>query len=463
MTKTFYPFLIIVLSIFILLCAPALFTEGMFMDGIMYAVVAKNLAHGEGSFWFLKFSDTYLTSFHEHPPLIFGLQSICFSLFGDSVFVERFFSFFTYIISGVVLIFILKEIMPTRYQSLAWFCLLLWIVMPLTYWGAVNNLLENGMLIFILLTVLFFIKSLSKKRILFLSLSSLMLFAAFLSKGFTGLFPLALPFFMWCFDKEYTIKKVVVDTALLLVFVLLFFALLFVFQDDSLPSLEAYLDTQVKYSLQNSVTVNSRFFIVQKLLTEVLISVGIVLLVFFFGRKNKTSSVDKKWMFIFLGLGLSAVLPIMISLKQNAHYLLCALPFFALTFTIFTAPYLLVLMEKIKWKTRNIYVFSIALFVLTCVVAYAQKGKYSRDEQLITDAKAIAQILPPHSICNAEKEDYENWAFQAYLYRYAAVSLKYPTSLDEKYFLGVAKVSKSPDGYIQLPISLGNRVIFQKK
>ena len=75
MTKTFSPFLIMVLSIFILLCAPALFTEGMFMDGLMYATVAKNLAHGEGSFWFLKFSDTYLTSFHEHPPLIFGLQS----------------------------------------------------------------------------------------------------------------------------------------------------------------------------------------------------------------------------------------------------------------------------------------------------------------------------------------------------------------------------------------------------
>ena len=105
MTKTFSPFLIMVLSIFILLCAPALFTEGMFMDGLMYATVAKNLAHGEGSFWFLKFSDTYLTSFHEHPPLIFGLQSLCFNLFGDSVLVERFFSFFTYIISGVFVIF----------------------------------------------------------------------------------------------------------------------------------------------------------------------------------------------------------------------------------------------------------------------------------------------------------------------------------------------------------------------
>ncbi len=373
MTKTFSPFLIMVLSIFILLCAPALFTEGMFMDGLMYATVAKNLAHGEGSFWFLKFSDTYLTSFHEHPPLIFGLQSLCFNLFGDSVLVERFFSFFTYIISGVFVMLIFKEITPTKIHSLSWLPLLLWIVMPLATWGAVNNMLENGMLVFILLSVLFFLKSLKKNRFLFLALSSLMLFAAFLSKGFTGLFSLSLPFWFWCFDKEYSFKKALIDTISLLVFLALFFLLLFALQKDSLASLQAYYDIQVVNSLKNVVTVNSRFFILGKLVTEVLISLGILLLIFLLGRKQKTLSIDLKGVLIFLAIGLSAVLPITLSLKQNAHYLLCALPFFAIAFGLLIAPYLLALTEKVKWNNRILFTVATLFFITAASIAYAQK------------------------------------------------------------------------------------------
>ncbi len=423
MTKTFYPFLIIVLSLFILMCAPTLFTEGMFMDGLMYAVVSKNLAHGEGSFWFLKFSDTYLTSFHEHPPLIFGLQSLCFNLFGDSIFVERFFSFFTYIFSGTVMIFILKEIMPSKYQSIAWFSLLLWIAMPLTSWGAVNNMLENGMLVFILLSVLFFIKSLSKNRITFLALSSLMLFFAFLSKGFTGLFPLAFPFAMWCFDKEYNVKKALIDTLLLLGFLMLFFLFLFLFQEDSLPSLKAYFDIQVKKSLQDIVTVDSRFFIVGKLFTELLISFVLLLLIFLLGRKQKTAAVDVKWFYILLTLGLCGVLPIMLSLKQNAHYLLCALPFFALAFTVLIATYLIPFVDKIHLKNKMLSYTSTLFFVIAALTAYTQKGEYSRDENTIHDVKEIVKILPPHTAIAVSKNDFSNWALQGYMYRYATISL----------------------------------------
>ena len=462
MTKTFYPFLIIVLSIFILLCAPALFSEGMFMDGLMYATVAKNLAHGEGSFWFLKFSDTFLTSFHEHPPLIFGLQSVCFRIFGDSFLVERFFSFFTYIISGVFVMLIFKEITPTKMYSLSWLPLLLWIVMPLATWGAVNNMLENGMLVFILLSVLFFLKSLKNNRFLFLALSSLMLFAAFLSKGFTGLFSLSLPFWFWCFDKEYSFKKALIDTISLLVFLALFFLLLFALQKDSLASLQAYYDIQVVNSLKNVVTVNSRFFILGKLVTEVLISLGILLLIFLLGRKQKTLSIDLKGVLIFLAIGSSAVLPITLSLKQNAHYLLCALPFFAIAFGLLIAPYLLVLREKVKWNNRILFTVAILFFITASSIAYAQKGKYCRDEKMIHDVEEIAKILPPHSVCNVEVNEFTNWALQAYMYRYASVNLSVDSTKYSKYKL-VKKGVEVPSEYIQIPISTWEYAFLMKK
>ncbi|MFZ9846811.1 MAG: ArnT family glycosyltransferase [Flavobacteriales bacterium] len=462
MTKSFYPFLIFVLSIFILMCAPSLFTEGMFMDGLMYATVAKNLAHGEGSFWFLKFSDTYLSSFHEHPPLIFGLQSICFRIFGDSVFVERFFSFFTYIASGALMILIFRKITVDKFHHLAWFPLLLWIAVPLVPWGAMNNMLENGMLVFILASVLFYLKSVSKYRILFLALSSFMLFAAFLSKGFTGLFPLSLPFWFWCFDKEYPFKKFVADSLFLLGFLFLFFAVLFLFQKDSLPSLQAYFDIQVKNSLQNVVTVNSRFYIVGRLITELLISLGVVVLIFLLGRKNRSVAMEYKWLYIFLALGLSGVLPIMLSLKQNAHYLLCAFPFFSITMAILVLPYLAILIDKIKWRSLTYYLATFSLFICALGIAFSQIENYSRDEGMIHDVKMIANELPPHTVIFVEGNEFSNWALQAYFYRYASLNLSLDGLKFPEYKL-IRKDSEIPQDYLEVPIPTKDYILLTKK
>jgi 4-amino-4-deoxy-L-arabinose transferase-like glycosyltransferase len=444
------------------MCAPSLFTEGMFMDGLIYATVAKNLAQGEGSFWFLKFSDTYLTSFHEHPPLIFGLQSICFSIFGDSIFVERFFSFFTYIISGALMVFIFREITSTKFHHLAWFPLLLWIAVPLVLWGAMNNMLENGMLVFILASVLFYLKSLSKSRFLFLVLSSFMLFAAFLSKGFTGLFPLSLPFWFWCFDKEYSFKKFATDTLFIIVFLLLFFALLFIFQKDSLPSLQAYFDIQVKNSLQNVVTVNSRFYIVGRLITELLIALGVALLIFLIGRKNKSIMLERKWFFVFLALGLSGVLPIMLSLKQNAHYLLCSFPFFAIALALIVLPYLALFIEKMKWSSRAFFIVAVLFFTSASLIAYSQKGKYSRDEKMINDVKQISKILPAHTVCVTGVNEFTNWALQAYMYRYGQLNLSLDNAKYSQYKL-VKMGDTIPSNYIKMPLSLEEFDLLRKK
>ncbi len=451
MTKSFFPFLIFVLSAFILMCAPSLFAEGMFMDGLMYATVAKNLAHGEGSFWFLKFSDTYLTSFHEHPPLIFGLQSLCFNIFGDSIFVERFFSFFTYLLNGFLMMLIFKQVTPVKLHHLAWLPLLLWILMPLVPWGAMNNMLENGMLIFILCSVLFYLKSLQSKKYFFLALSSFMLFLAFLSKGFTGLFSLSLPFWMWCFDNNFSFKQLLIEVLLLFVFLAAFFVILFVIQADSFDSLQAYYKIQVKASLQNVVNVDSRFFIVGRLITESLIALGISVLIFLFGRKYLSEKLEKKWFYFLLALGLSGVLPITLSLKQNAHYLLSALPFFALAFSVFTAPYLSVLLQKMKWNNKIANMVSISFLLVSLVISLSQKGNYCRDEKMLNDVKLISKVLSPHTTCAVKKEVFTNWVLQGYLYRYAMVNLSMDNVRYPKFIL-LEKEEVAPQGYYKLPL-----------
>jgi 4-amino-4-deoxy-L-arabinose transferase-like glycosyltransferase len=79
-------------AIALLLSAPLLLANGMFMDGCMYASIARNLAMGKGTLWNLCFSNTCMQEFHEHPPLVFWMQGALFYVLGDSIYVERLYS-----------------------------------------------------------------------------------------------------------------------------------------------------------------------------------------------------------------------------------------------------------------------------------------------------------------------------------------------------------------------------------
>ena len=74
------------------LTVPRLWQRGMFVDGMTYAVVARNMALGIGSIWAPSLSDTIYARFFEQPPLGMALQAIAFALVGDHFAVERVFS-----------------------------------------------------------------------------------------------------------------------------------------------------------------------------------------------------------------------------------------------------------------------------------------------------------------------------------------------------------------------------------
>ena len=72
------PLFVIVIGTFLTLCGAQLFSDGMFMDGLAYAALSKNMAIGYGSFWYPHLSDTLWNEFHEHPGLGLWLQSLFF-------------------------------------------------------------------------------------------------------------------------------------------------------------------------------------------------------------------------------------------------------------------------------------------------------------------------------------------------------------------------------------------------
>ena len=99
--KNWY-FITALAGLFLILAGVPLFSDGMFIDGLDNATIARNLAEGKGSFWQLQQTDT-LPTFYDHPPLSFGILALFYKMCGDSIYVERFYSLFAFIIASILM------------------------------------------------------------------------------------------------------------------------------------------------------------------------------------------------------------------------------------------------------------------------------------------------------------------------------------------------------------------------
>ena len=164
---------VFVAFLFLGIVSVELFSDGMFMDGLLYADISRNLAAGLGSFWKPHLTQTLFNEFYEHPPLAFGLQSLFFSLLGDSIYVERLYSFLTYLIVGYLIVVIWSKF--TGEKRTGWMPLFLWITTSGVAWAAANNMLENTMTVFVCCAVVFYLSSLTEKRFLWMALAGISL------------------------------------------------------------------------------------------------------------------------------------------------------------------------------------------------------------------------------------------------------------------------------------------------
>lgn len=132
----------------------------------------------------------------------------------------------------------------------AWIPLFLWIISCLVFWGATNNILENTMAVFIILSVFIYMKSLKSHHYLFCFLSGCMLFLAFLTKGFTGLYPLSFPFFYWLFIRKNKFKNCILDTFIMFLGLTIPALILFSSHETAYMSIVKYINKQVISSLK---------------------------------------------------------------------------------------------------------------------------------------------------------------------------------------------------------------------
>lgn len=419
------PFWLLLIGIVLILLSNSLLTEGMFLDGVTYACISRNMTIGLGSFWNPHYTQTIGNVFHSHPPLAFGLEALLFKVFGDHWWVEKLYSALTFLVLGILIAAIWKR--TTNRPRMAWLPLLFWSVMPIVSWIATNNMLENTMTVFVLLSVYLMIVSYQRNNKLWLFLGAFSLFLAFLSKGFTGLFPLVFPVLYCIFDDKRRWIQGPIDTLLLMVTLAVLSGVMFLAFPPSFSYLKDYINIQVIGGGLHEATISTRFYIVFRWLGQMiapLIIIAVVLILSKLKTKVFESPPDKAWFLIFLILGLTGVLPIMLSVKQSGYYMLAALPFFALACGHFTLSTVNILMQKItpnlrKWMTLG----ASGILLIGIVLNVIHIGKYGRDEVLIEDVKKRIAEADGRTIIEIPPEEYTNWVAHAYFMRYGKISL----------------------------------------
>ena len=420
------PFYLFVWGTFLMIVCQNIFSNGMFLDGLIYSTVSKNLSNGTGTFWNLHFTETLMSDFHEHPPLAFGMQSLFYTFFGESRFVDKAYSIFTVLIAA----FLIVKIWQTLGYKHGWLPLFLWLITPTVFWTSYNNLLENTLSIFTLLSVLFYLKAQVHRRILFIILSGIMLAMGFLTKGFVAFFPLTFPFLFWIFLKRNSFGRMFIDSAVLVFFSLLPLLILIMIFPAAKIFLLKYFDNQVVGSIKSAVTVNSRFDIVKRMFSELIFPGSVCFLFILWGRFKTSVTIflkaNNRMSLLFIAIGLTGVLPIMISLKQSGFYILATYPFFAIGLSLLVYPLLDSLFIKMNYNSKGFILFkwiSYGLFISGLILSISSYDHYSRDKSRIIDLNQVITTVPRGSIININPKMYTDWALHAYLGRFKDISL----------------------------------------
>ncbi len=426
--RIFYLFF---LALALLLFFPNLLQKGMFVDGLWYSTISKNMADGLGTFWSPCFTKTMYPVFNEHPPLVFGIQSVFFRVLGSSVYTEKIYALFvicmTFILINILWQSVFKD--NDELRNVGFIPGILWILHETTYLYYPNNLLECTQGLFILISVILIIKGLQKENYssyAFMFIAGISLMLSFLSKGFTGLYALITILLYHFLIRKIRICKLLAYHLILLAG-LGMILLVYFFNTNASQNILSYIDTQVLAALKGERTENmhiNRFYIVRRLIeTSILplILTILIAIISYFRHGTKNFLKYRKEFLFYTILGLSGVLPMMVSLKQGTYYLVTTIPYFSVALG-------LLLVSDLSWtdilresKSFRVITWILLLFSIT-YSSFSINKINKRDRTTLTDLKQFENIVEDKATmgCITDKSELSLYGF---FMRYYSISL----------------------------------------
>jgi 4-amino-4-deoxy-L-arabinose transferase-like glycosyltransferase len=429
------PFWLFTFGVLILLTVPTLIQDGMFLDAMLYTCVSHNLSHGFGTFWFPQFSHSNFSGFPfflEHPPLVFGIQSLFFRLFGDSMYVERFYTFLTTCTTAFLINLLWRDLFKKEEEikELGWLPILFWITIPASIWSYSNNMMENSMAIFDLCAVILILRASESERTEAgrFFLAGLFVFLATFSKGIPGFFPVAIPFLHWLIFRKKPIGNIILSTAILLSGPVIIYLIMFHFP-QSKESLQFYVTKRLWVRINDSPVVTNRFYILKNLFTELIPQLLFLAIIITAAKikKVKVPIISNPARFaLFISIGLAASVPLTFTFVQRGFYLVPSLSFFGIGLSVLIAPrisdFRIRLINK-KEVFRIFSILSIVLFFFSIGFSYMQKGKTQRDREMLHDVHAIGNTIPGKSAITVNQDIANTSVLECYFIRYYDISL----------------------------------------
>ena len=397
--------------LFLFLVAPELVERSMYNDGVAYAGLAKNLAHGIGTFWTPRLTEIEYVAFYEHPPLVFGLQSLFFRVLGDALVTERVYAFTVFALSAGLIVGLWREALRALPMARPyWFLpLTLWLANEVVYHFYPANVLEPTVGLFSLAAVWCCLRSVraagTRVQGLWVVSAGLLLFAGSLCKGFVGLFPLGFFAAYWLIFRRIGLVRAVGWTLLMAATITVAYSILWQF-DAARESLARYFEQQVLGSLSGERTYDQhmrsdRFYIIGRTFQILLPSVLLAGLLFGLAYRRLgrqlLRGVHLDYACLFLTLGVLASFPLAISPKQSFYYLLPSMGYYALGFSLLLAPAAPPYMSRpwspgvVRWVT---VVVVLLLVVASLNVARHWGQANRRDRATLADIDLMNTVIP---------------------------------------------------------------------
>jgi hypothetical protein len=408
--------------------------EGMFFDGITYASISRNLAIGKGSFWNVHYRGDW--RFAEHPPLMFGIQSLFFKVLGDSFYTEKVYCFVVWMATVLSLRALWKKTTNKEAGKAFSLPLLCWVMIPSVMWSYPSNLLDTTMALFDIWAVYFLLSALQtdKANYLHLTLGGFFIYLATLTKGPVGFFPLAVPVLYQLTHSKQGMVKTIGHTMIPLAAVAILYTITCAYE-PARSCLNEYLNEQVFKAVagQRDVVDSKlgRYQLLYDIVEQNIPAICPAAFIYIVARLTKAGiskiNSQKRMAIFYLLLGLCGSLPIIISLKQRTFYLTPVFAYFSFAIALMAYPAFAALMEKVKIKASGKLINVVILFASIGATGYivTRIGKIGRDEAMIMDIRQMQQLIPEGEkigICQAMDKDY---TFLAYIQRYHKLEVKF--------------------------------------
>lgn len=415
------------------LLVPFFALDGLFMDGMLYSCVALNMARGFGTLWEPRFSQMEFagqSAFHEHPPLVFGLQSLWFKVFGEAFWVEHLYALVCTLIIAWLILRIWKQVVPPDHPSrqAGWLAVLFWIVVPPVHWCLRNNMIENTMAVFTLLAVLLSLIAAAHPyaTLRWSFLAGLSVAAASLCKGLPGLFPLSAPLLLSFKNEAFKPGKAIQATVVMGLALVSVYGVLLLFPAPR-DFFDHYVNDRLLGRIGHQPVVEHHWAVFDHLFNAMLLPLVLSVLVVLLARRKQpsgTTALNANALRLAF-IGLCGVLPLGLTLVQKSFYMSAALPFLSIACALLAAPSLNTLLQARVGRWQTVVRWSgICLIVASFVAAVVVHGKPSRNDELLHDVHLIRENVPRGTLVAIDTALWNDWDLQTSLMRYGAISVQ---------------------------------------